>query len=162
MKIEDFLSPADVIVEQPAFEKGQLLMALSQRAAASLHLTPGKIADAILKREKLGSTGVGNGIAIPHARFSEVQRPVGVLALLSKPIDFEAVDGGPVDIVFLLLAPPAPGADQLNALACIARTLRDPAVLSDLRLATDSAEAFRAITSDRGAPAPSQPAPPPS
>ena len=149
MKIEDFLSQADVIVEQPALEKGQLLKALSQRVAASLHLPPGKVVDAILKREKLGSTGVGNGIAIPHARLSEAQRPVGILALLKKPIDFEAVDGGPVDIVFLLLAPPAPGADQLNALACIARALRDPTVLSDLRRATDSAEAFRAITAQR-------------
>jgi nitrogen PTS system EIIA component len=154
MKIEDFLSPADVIVGQPALEKGQLLKALSQRVAASVRLTPGKITDALLKREKLGSTGVGNGIAIPHARLSDVQRPVGILALLKKPIAFEAVDGGPVDIVFLLLAPPVPAADQLNALACIARTLRDPAVLSDLRLATDSAEAFRAITAERGGPAP--------
>jgi PTS system nitrogen regulatory IIA component len=149
MKIENFLSQADVIIEQPALEKGQLLKVLSQRVAESLHLPPGKVADAILKREKLGSTGIGNGIAIPHARLSEVQRPAGVLALLKKPIDFEAIDGGPVDIVFLLLSPLAPGADQLNALACIARTLRDPSVLSDLRLATDSREAFQAFTAQR-------------
>ncbi len=87
-------------------------------------------------------------MAIPHARFTELKKPFGILARLRKPIDFDAVDGRPVDIVFLLLAPTAPEGDQLNALACIARKLRDPRVVSDLRRAKDGGAMFHALTAE--------------
>ena len=142
MNIADFLSPTDTMVERRTLDKVQLLKELAIRAAANCQLAAGLVADAILKREDLGSTGMGGGIAIPHARFPELTRPSGVLVRLKKPIDFDAVDGRPVDIVFLLVAPDS---GQLNALACIARGLRDPDVASDLRQAKDGAALYRAI-----------------
>jgi nitrogen PTS system EIIA component len=149
MNINDFLSPKDAVVEPRALQKSQLLKELSRRAAESLGLSPGHIADAILQREKLGSTGVGGGVAIPHARLGDLKKPFGILSRLRKAIDFEAIDGWPVDIVFFLLAPANREDDQLNALACIARKLRIPEVVSDLRAATDGAMAYQAITADR-------------
>jgi len=119
MNINDFLSPNDAMVETRVLDKVQLLEELSRRAAARLQLAPDLVADAILKREELGSTGMGSGVAIPHARFRDLRKPFGLLARLRKPIDFDSVDGRPVDIVFLLLAPVAPESDQLNALACV-------------------------------------------
>jgi PTS system nitrogen regulatory IIA component len=97
-----------------------------------------------LKREALGSTGTGAGIAIPHARLEGIARPFGILVRLAKPIDFEAIDGQPVDLVFLLLLPAEPQGDQLNALACAARMLRDAQILRDLRRAADDAALYRA------------------
>lgn len=142
MNVEDFLSPADIVVERRTLDKLQLLKELSARAAANYQLDSRAVTEAILKREALGSTGVGGGIAIPHARFGELRKSSGVLVRLKKPIDFDAVDGKPVDIVFLLLAPEN---DQLNALACVARSLRNPDVVAALRRAKDGAAAYRAI-----------------
>jgi PTS system nitrogen regulatory IIA component len=88
---------------------------------------------------------MGSGVAIPHARFPDLRKPFGLLARLRKPIDFEAVDGRPVDIVFLLLAPVAPESDQLNALACIARKLRNPDIVSELRKAKHGSALYQAI-----------------
>jgi PTS system nitrogen regulatory IIA component len=149
MNITDFLSPADAIVEHRVLDKIQLLNELVMRAAASLQISPALVADAILKREALGSTGMGGGVAIPHARFRDLQKPFGILTRLSKPIDFEAIDGRPVDIVFLLLAPTAPESDQLNALACIARKLMNAEVISDLRQAIDGAALYQGVTAGR-------------
>jgi PTS system nitrogen regulatory IIA component len=154
MNIEDFLSPANAIVERRVLDKGQLLNELAERAAVSLRLSPALISEAILKREALGSTGMGDGVAIPHARFADLKKPFGILARLRKPIDFEAVDGRTVDIVFLLLAPIAPEGDQLNALACIARKLRDPAVTSDIRKAKDGVALYHAVAVGREVSAP--------
>ena len=145
MNIVDLLSSADAMVEPRTLDKVQLLRELSARAAASLHLAPGLVADAILKREDLGSTGMGSGVAIPHARFSDLKKSYGILVRLRKPIDFDAVDGRPVDIVFLLITPSAPESDQLNALACIARKLRNPEVILDLRQAKDGAAVYEAV-----------------
>ncbi len=142
MNIEDFLSPADTIIERRTLDKLQLLKELCARAAANCQLDSRAVAAAILKREDLGSTGVGGGVAIPHARFPELKKSSGVLVRLKKPIDFDAVDGNPVDIVFLLLAPES---DQLNALACIARSLRIPDVVSGLRQAKDGAVAYEVV-----------------
>jgi PTS system nitrogen regulatory IIA component len=145
MNIDDFLSSADAMIEPRTLDKLQLLRELSAQAAASLRLDPGLVADAILKRENLGSTGMGGGVAIPHARFPDLKKPYGILVRLKKPIDFEAVDGRPVDIVFLLLAPVAPESDQLNALACVARKLRNPDIVSDLRKAKHGPALYQAI-----------------
>jgi PTS system nitrogen regulatory IIA component len=96
-------------------------------------LAPEPISAEILKREELGSTGTGGGVAIPHARIQGLTRSFGILARLSKPIGFEAIDGRPVDLVFLLLLPANPPDEQLKALASVARKLRDPLCLRSLR-----------------------------
>lgn len=150
MKISDFLSPASAITEHRAIDKVQLLKELAARAAVTLHLSPDDVASAILKRERLGSTGMGNGVAIPHARIRDLKRPFGILARLTHPIEFDAVDDHPVDIVFMLLAPADPEGEQLNALACIARALRNPDLVSNLRHADDDAAAYQAIAAGEG------------
>ena len=127
MNITDFLSPADAIVERRGLNKVQLLNGLAKRAAK----------------------GQDGGVAIPHARLRDLKKPFGIIARLSKPIDFEAVDGRAVDIVFLLLAPAAPESGQLNALACIARKLMNAEVVSDLRRAIDSAALYQGVTTGR-------------
>src|SRR5262245_12805362 len=101
MKIEDFLSPDDVAVGLRAASKAQVLQDLSERASARLGVSVALIFEEVCRREALGSTGVGHGIAMPHTRLSEVAKPFGLLARLKKPIDFDAIDGEPVDLVFL-------------------------------------------------------------
>ena len=107
LDIKDFLAPADVIVDMHAADKEQLLRELSQRAAAALGVDAEFVAAEILKREELGSTGMGEGIAIPHARIPKLDKPFGILVRLKKAIDFAAIDEQPVDLVFLLLLPGA-------------------------------------------------------
>jgi PTS system nitrogen regulatory IIA component len=143
MEINDFLSPADVLVGVRAADKVRLLQDLSRRAAESLKIDGDVVAREVLKREELGSTGTGGGIAIPHARIGEVKRPFGVLARLRKAIPFDAIDGKPVDVVFLLLLPTAADGEQLNALASVARKLRNPKLVENLRRADGDAEAYR-------------------
>ncbi len=146
MGIKDFLAPNDVIVDMRTTDKDHLLRELSQRAAAALGLNAELIAAEILTREQLGSTGMGEGIAIPHARIPQLDRPFGILARLRKAIDFAAIDEKPVDLVFLLLLPGATdGDDQLNALASVARMLRNPVTSSTVRSARDGAEAYEAV-----------------
>jgi len=145
MHIGDFLASGDVAIGVRAADKVRLLRELSQRAAARLKLDPDRVARAILDREQLGSTGMGGGIAIPHARIEEVKAAFGMLARLRRPIDFESVDGKRVDLVFLLLLPTKAEGEQLNVLATVARRLRDPAVLEQLRNADDQASCYRAF-----------------
>ena len=146
MKITDFLSPADVVLDVKTANKGQLLRLLATRAAASAGLDTDEVVTLILKREELGSTGVGNGVALPHARLAGIKAPFGLLARLRRGIDFEAIDDQPVDIVFLLLLPEMATGAQLNALACAARLLRNPVALSQVRGAANPDALFRAIT----------------
>jgi len=146
MKIKDFLAPADVAIDVPATDKGSLLEDLAARAASALGLSADALASEIEKRDELGSTGIGLGVSIPHARFREVKKPFGLLVRLKQPIEFEAIDGQPVDIVFLLVLPAASQLDQLNALAAVARKLRDREVLRNLRAATSGTELYRAVT----------------
>ena len=145
MKIREFLSPSDAIVDVRARDKADLLKQLANLAASALNLSPEAVADEIEKRDELGSTGIGGGVSMPHARLREVKKSFGLLARLRQPIDFEAVDGQPVDVVFLLLLPASSQLDQLNALAAVARKLRDPEVLSKLRAATNAAEIYAAV-----------------
>jgi PTS system nitrogen regulatory IIA component len=145
MDIRKFLSPSEAIANVAASDKTRLLNELCLRAAQALRLDASLISSEILKREELGSTGVGAGIAIPHARIANVEKPFGVLARLRKPIDFNAIDAQPVDIVFLLLLPATPLGEQLTALAAVARKLRDPKTVGDLRRATDNAALFEAM-----------------
>ena len=146
MDISAFLSPSDTFIDTRATDKTRLLQELSRRAAASLDLPPERIAAEILKREDLGSTGTGGGVAIPHARIQVLNKSFGILARLTRPIDFAAIDGRPVDLVFLLLLPANPVGEHLKALASIARKFRDLACLRDLRAARASADLYEAMT----------------
>src|SRR5580704_11548822 len=147
MQIKEFLSADDVLVDVRASDKDALLHELAQRAATVGHIDPATVISEIEKRERLGSTGVGGGIAIPHARIAGVAKPVGVLAKLRRPIDFAAIDGQPVDLVFLLLLPTTAQGEQLTALAAVARRLRDPMTAESLRRAADRAAVYRVIAS---------------
>ncbi len=111
-------------------------------------MLPEHVLAELQKREELGSTGVGGGVALPHARFHQVDKPIGMLLRLRKPIEFDAVDGEPVDIVFLLLLPESPDGEQLGALASIARKLRKPEITAALRGARDSAEMYRTLAAE--------------
>jgi nitrogen PTS system EIIA component len=145
MKISDLLSQADVMFDVRATNKRRLLQELAAKAAASLGLNVEQIAPYLLKREELGSTGIGRGVAIPHARLPDLQRPFGVLAKLKQPIEFDAIDGQPVDIVFVLLLPAAAETEALGALALVARALRSPENLVRLRNAKSASELYSAI-----------------
>ena len=146
MKISDLLSPNDVMIDIRISNKRLLLQELAARAAASLGLNVDLIAPCLLKREELGSTGIGRGVAIPHARLPDVQRPYGLLARLKAPIEFDAIDGQAVDIVFVLLLPAAAENGQIGALAQVARTLRPEENLARLRAARNTSELYSAIT----------------
>jgi nitrogen PTS system EIIA component len=145
MKISDFLSPADVALDVRESDKTRLLQQLSSQAAAKVGLSANEVCTQITKREELGSTGVGNGVALPHARLRGLSTPFGLFARLRHGIDFEAIDSQPVNIVFLLLLPDGTGASQLNALASVARALRDPETLQRIRSAADRDSLFQAI-----------------
>jgi PTS system nitrogen regulatory IIA component len=146
MNIKDFLSAADVAIDVRAADKASLLKEMAGRAAAAVNLPADMVVAEIEKRDGLGSTGIGRGVAIPHARLREVRKPLALLARLKSAIEFDAVDGQPVDIVFLLMLPAASQLDQLNCLAAVARTLRDADVLRKMRSATSSTELYRAVT----------------
>lgn len=148
VKISDFLSPAHVMLDVRASDKDSLLHELSALAAAALGLDAVAVSNQIAKREELGSTGVGNGVALPHARLKSLKAPFGLLARLRRPIDFAAIDDKPVDIVFLLLLPDAADSAQLNALACVARMLREKDVLQSVHGATDVSSLFGALARD--------------
>jgi PTS system nitrogen regulatory IIA component len=145
MKISGLISVANVMVDVRAADKSQLLRDLAQVAASALQMPPELIAAELNKREQLGSTGMGNGIAIPHARFAALAKPFGILARLRQPIEFDAIDGQRVDLIFVLLLPASPDGEQLGALACVARQLRLPSVIDRLRRLKQPAELYAAI-----------------
>ena len=126
----------------------QLLQAIAEKAAARTGIPEREIFETLLQREKLGSTGVGGGIAIPHGKLPGLDEIFGLFARLPKPIDFEALDDQPVDLVFLLLAPEGAGADHLKALARIARHLRKAGVANKLRASTDKAALHAVLTEE--------------
>jgi len=135
MELSDLIGLDDVIVPMRVSSKRQLLNDLAEVASKKTGLACREIFDALLQRERLGSTGLGNGIAIPHGKFPELTAITGIFARLEKPIDFDAMDDQPVDLIFLLLAPDGSGAEHLKALARIARVFRDPAIVEKLRKA---------------------------
>ena len=145
MKISDLLSPTDVLIDVRASQKGPLLQELAAKVAGNLGLPADQVTSHLLKREDLGSTGTGNGIAIPHARLPGVKRPYGLLAKLKQGIEFDAIDGQAVDILFVLLLPAAVESDALTALALTARTLRSPDTRARLRAAKNPAELYAAL-----------------
>jgi nitrogen PTS system EIIA component len=148
MKVSDFLSSADVSIEAAFADKQKLLEDLARRASRAVDLEPDIILAELRKREQLGSTGMGGGVALPHARIHRIQKPFGMVVRLKKPIEFDAVDGKSVDMIALLLLPDTQEGKQLGALACIARKLRDPDVLTALRRARDGGELYRRLIAD--------------
>jgi PTS system nitrogen regulatory IIA component len=147
MEISDLLQPAAVIPQLKVQGKKQLLQEIAARAAEVTLISDRKIFETLMERERLGTTGVGQGIAIPHGRLSDVKSIVGVFARLESPIDYEAVDNQPVDLVFALLAPEGAGADHLKALARVSRLLRNQQATEKLR-AAKTAEALYALLTD--------------
>jgi PTS system nitrogen regulatory IIA component len=147
MNISDLLKPEAVVATLKVNGKKQLLQDLSARAASVVRLPERKIFETLMERERLGTTGVGQGIAIPHGRLAELPAIAGLFARLEQPIDYAAVDNQPVDLVFMLLAPEGAGADHLKALARVSRLLRNQQVTEKLR-AAKSAEAIYALLTD--------------
>ncbi|MFQ5766132.1 MAG: PTS IIA-like nitrogen regulatory protein PtsN, partial [Rhodospirillales bacterium] len=144
MEINDLLVPDSVVADLKATSKKQALQDLARIAADVSGLHERTVFDVLMERERLGTTGVGNGIAIPHGKLPNLDRLYGLFARLKQPIDFQAIDERPVDLIFVLLAPESAGADHLKALARISRLLRNQSVRDKLR-GTDNAEALFAI-----------------
>jgi PTS system nitrogen regulatory IIA component len=148
--LADLLQQDAIIPALKVNSKKQLLQDLAAKASKLTGVPEREIFDVILQRERLGSTGVGHGIAIPHGKLSSVSSIRGVFARLDTPVDFEALDDEPVDLVFLLLAPEGAGADHLKALSRVARVLRDQDLVAKLRK-TDSASAIYAFLNEEQA-----------
>ncbi len=147
MDLNDLIEVPAIMPALKANSKKQLLQLLAERASTIAGIPEREIFDTILQRERLGSTGVGNGIAIPHGKLAGVKQISGVFARLEAPIDFEALDDQPVDLVFLLMAPEGAGADHLKALSRIARVLRDSDTVAKIR-GTRDATAIHALLSE--------------
>ncbi|RFC63115.1 PTS IIA-like nitrogen-regulatory protein PtsN [Fulvimarina endophytica] len=145
MDFETLIEPAAIMPVLKATSKRQVLQEMSAKAAELIGRSEREILETILNREKLGSTGVGHGIAIPHGKLVDLPRITGVFARLQKPVDFDALDEEPVDLVFLLLAPEHSGADHLKALSRVARLLRDPETVSTIRGVQDAGAIFAAM-----------------
>lgn len=137
MNIEDMLAPDGIVTRLKAEDKKQALQALAAKAEAATGASAQEIYAALLQRERLSSTSLGRGIAIPHIKLPAIKRITCLFARLERPIPFESHDGEPVDLLFFLLAPEQAGGDHLKALARISRLVRDPATLEGLRTAED-------------------------
>lgn len=147
MELLDIIGSDAVITGLKVGSKKRLLQEMASFAAGRDPLVPAsQCLDALQERESLGPTGMGGGVAIPHARLGQLDRVVGYFARLEKPVDFEAVDGLPVDLVFMLLAPQEAGAEHLRALARVSRTLRDPQICDKLRSTGDASALYAILT----------------
>ena len=139
MEISDLITPKSIFEKLPVTSKKQALQELAKRAAEISAINERVIFDALIERERLGTTGVGNGIAIPHGKLVGLERLYGLFARLEKPVEFDSIDEQPVDLIFLLLAPECAGADHLKALARVPRLLRDRTTCEKLRGSDDPA-----------------------
>lgn len=146
MDLAELVTPEGVFARLKATSKKQALQELSAHAARLTGIEERVILDALLERERLGTTGVGQGIAIPHAKIPQAERLYGLFARLDTPIDFDSVDDQPVDLIFLLIAPESAGADHLKALARISRLLRNKTVCDKLRGTDDKAALYALLT----------------
>ncbi|MDF2367027.1 PTS IIA-like nitrogen regulatory protein PtsN [Sneathiella sp.] len=150
MEISDLIQPQTVFADLKATSKKQALQELARRAAVATGCAERDILDVLIERERLGTTGIGKGIAIPHGKLPGIDKVYGVFAKLNTGIDFDSMDNLPVDLLFLLLAPESSGADHLKALARVSRTLRDKGRCEKLRGSQD-ADALYAILTEEGA-----------
>lgn len=146
MTLTDVIAPNAILPALKVNNKKQALQELAARAAGLTGQSERAILEILLQREKLGSTAVGNGIAIPHGKLPKLGRLFGLFARLERGIDFESLDAQPVDLVFLLLAPETAGADHLKALARVARLLRDPEIARKLRDSRDADAIFAVLS----------------
>ncbi len=146
MPLLDFLDPQAVLPALRVSGKKQALQELASHAAKLTDLSENAIFEALLQRERLGSTGIGEGIAIPHGKIAGLDRIFGLVARLEKPVDFEALDAQQVDVLFLLLAPEGAGADHLKALARVARVLREPGLIERVRATKDATALYAIMT----------------
>ena len=144
MPLTDLVAPNAIIPALKVNNKKKAIQELAARAAVLSGLNERAVLDVLQQREKLGSTAVGNGVAIPHGKLPKLDHIFGMFARLERPIDFEAMDGQPVDLIFLLLAPEGAGADHLKALAKVARLMRDQDLAAKLRASRD-AQALYAV-----------------
>ncbi len=151
MELSRILKPEAVKVVASASSKKRLLHDLGDLAFSAYGVNPSAAVEALLERETLGPTGVGHGVALPHARLTDLDRVVGAFILLEKPIDFEAIDRQPVDLVFALFAPEEAGVEHLKALALVSRTLRESALCSKLRSNNDPSTLYTILTAAHGA-----------
>ncbi len=149
IELSDVLSPGGVVLDLKASSKRQVLRTLAERVAEAQALEAGPVLEALLEREKLGTTGIGDGLAIPHAKLAGLDRLVAVFARLQTPVSFDSLDDEPVDLVFLLLAPTAAAAEHLKALAQVARIFRDDELCAALRRAPNPSVAFDLLTGRR-------------
>lgn len=146
MDLHDLLTPDGIIASLKATNKKDALQELAAIAAAKTGLDAREIFNTLLQRERLGSTGLGRGIAIPHVKLNALREIVCLFARLDVPIEYDSHDGEPVDLVFMLLAPEDASGDHLKALARISRLVREPSILDDLRNAPDAAALHSALT----------------
>lgn len=146
MDLSDLLTPESVIGSLKATSKKQALHEIAVHAEVQTSLPQRRVFDVLTERERLGSTGVGHGVAIPHGKFPELDRIHGLFARIDRPIDFEAIDDQPVDLIFVLLVPEDAGADHLKALARVSRLFRNQAVCDRLRAAEDEAALHALLT----------------
>ncbi len=146
MELSSILKPEAVRVLSSASSKKRLFQEIGDVAAGTLSIDAQTVVDSLLERESLGPTGVGHGVALPHARMPELDRVGGVFVMLEKPIDFGSVDRQPVDIAFSLFAPENAGVEHLKALALVSRTLRDSAVCTKLRANPDPTKLYAILT----------------
>lgn len=150
MDVSDLIAPEGVVANLRVTSKKQALQELAKRAAKITGQPERAIFEVLIERERLGTTGVGKGVAIPHGKLAALDRLYGLFARLEKPINFDAIDDQPVDLICLLLAPETAGADHLKALARVTRLLRDQAVCQKLR-GTDKDEAIYALLTEAAA-----------
>ncbi len=145
MKLSELVGPDRVIVDLRASDKAQLLAELARQAASRTALDTATVLSALSAREALGSTGLGRGFALPHARVPGLDRLFGLFVRLARPLDFDAIDGQAVDLVFLLLIPVGAGSEHVAALAAIAREMRDETVVKQVRKASNAAALYRSV-----------------
>ncbi|MGH1354156.1 MAG: PTS sugar transporter subunit IIA [Thalassovita sp.] len=146
MELSNILKPEAVRVISSASSKKRLLQELGDLAFSAYGLSAPATVEALLERESLGPTGVGQGVALPHARMPDLESVQGAFLLLEKPVDFDSVDRQPVDIVFSLFAPEEAGVEHLKALALVSRTLREPSLCAKLRANTDATTLYTILT----------------
>lgn len=149
MNLSNILTPEAVKVVSATSSKKRLLQDLGDLAESAYGLKASRVVEALLEREGLGPTGVGHGVALPHARLAGVSDVLGVFILLEKPVAFDSVDRQPVDIAFGLLAPEDAGVEHLKALALVSRTLREPSVCAKLRANADAGTLYAILTEDQ-------------
>lgn len=150
MNIYDLIHPEAVVADLGVSSKKHALQELARHASMLVDIPDREIFEIITERERLGTTGVGRGVAIPHGKIPGLEALVGVFARLKRPIDFDSVDDQPVDLIFLLLVPEGAGADHLKALALVSRILRDRDLCEKLR-GSDSADALYALLGEAAA-----------